>query len=39
MAARSELQDRVDSVVWYHSIDLGQRLITDGFCKTFLGQS
>src|SRR5579859_2611907 len=31
-----ELRRRVDSIVWYHSIDLGDGIVTDGFSKTFL---
>jgi len=34
-----ELQSRVDSVAWYHSIDQGDGIVTDGFCKTFLDGS
>lgn len=32
-----DLQDRVDSIVWYHTMDLGNGVVTDGFCKTYLG--
>ncbi len=32
----SDLRQRVNSVVWYHSIDLGDGIVTDGFAKTFL---
>jgi hypothetical protein len=39
MAELTELQDRVNSVVWYHSIDLGHGIVTDGYCKTFLEES
>jgi tRNA (mo5U34)-methyltransferase len=36
MTELNELQERVNSVVWFHSIDLGDGIVTDGFCKTFL---
>lgn len=39
MIELSELRARVNSVVWFHSIDLGNGIITDGFSKTFLGGS
>jgi tRNA (mo5U34)-methyltransferase len=31
-----DLRQRVDSVVWYHTLDLGHGIITDGYCKTYL---
>lgn len=34
----SELQARAGSVVWYHTLDLGQGVVTDGFCKSYLAQ-
>jgi tRNA (mo5U34)-methyltransferase len=35
----SDLQTRVNSVVWYHSMDLGHGVLTDGFCKTYLHEN
>jgi tRNA (mo5U34)-methyltransferase len=34
-----ELQARAGSVVWYHTLDLGQGVVTDGFCKSYLGDA
>jgi tRNA (mo5U34)-methyltransferase len=33
-----ELQARANSVVWYHTLDLGQGVTTDGFCKAYLAE-
>jgi tRNA (mo5U34)-methyltransferase len=33
----SELRARVDSLVWYHTLDLGCGVVTDGYCKSYLG--
>ena len=35
----SELQARANSVVWYHSLDLGHGVVTDGFCTRYLDAS
>jgi len=32
----AEIRGRVDSIVWHHSIDLGNGLVTDGLSKEFL---
>jgi len=34
----SELQARANSVVWYHTLDLGHGVVTDGFCTSYLGE-
>jgi tRNA (mo5U34)-methyltransferase len=36
MTTVSELQAQVDSLIWYHTMDLGQGVVTDGFCKKYL---
>jgi tRNA (mo5U34)-methyltransferase len=32
-----DIRSRADSIVWYHTIDLGDGMLTDGYCKTYLG--
>jgi tRNA (mo5U34)-methyltransferase len=31
-----ELRQKVASLVWYHTLDLGHGIVTDGYCKTYL---
>jgi tRNA (mo5U34)-methyltransferase len=31
-----DIWSRADSIVWYHTIDLGDGMVTDGYCKTYL---
>jgi tRNA (mo5U34)-methyltransferase len=31
-----ELRQSVESLVWYHTLDLGHGIVTDGYCKTYL---
>jgi tRNA (mo5U34)-methyltransferase len=39
MVNASDLQARVNSVVWYHTLDFGHGVLTDGFCKTYLNEN
>jgi tRNA (mo5U34)-methyltransferase len=32
----TELQARVDSLVWYHTLDLGDGVVTNGYCTSYL---
>jgi tRNA (mo5U34)-methyltransferase len=38
MVGVNDLRARADSVVWYHTLDLGGGVITDGFCKSYLSE-
>jgi tRNA (mo5U34)-methyltransferase len=38
MVDATEMQSRVDSLVWYHSLDLGNGVVTNGYCTSYLGE-